>query len=145
MTLVAIQLPWSHCSPPCSVISGPLSNSLGPQQALPSNFPFKFKNKRQLHASFLDVAKSIWNATFEGNPQFILDQKLKALKQDLKSLHKNVFGQMQQRINSAEENVLLPIALWFRSDGLREDLSAKFALHDAQRGRPIHHDFPPVS
>lgn len=49
-----------------------------------SNAPFKFENKWLPHPSFLDLVKYSWDIPIEGNPQSILAQKLKALKQTLK-------------------------------------------------------------
>lgn len=58
------------------------------------------------HPSFLDQVKSAWSVPIKDNPQFILFQKLKALRQGLRMWKKEVFGNLQQNIKLAEDKFL---------------------------------------
>ena len=73
------------------------------------------------HRSFKDLVASVWNIHVEGNPQFILNQKLKFLKTRLKTWIKEVFGNLKTNttwikevfgnlktnISTTENNILL--------------------------------------
>lgn len=58
------------------------------------------------HPSFLYQVKSAWSVPIKDNPQFILFQKLKALRQGLRMWEKEVFGNLQQNIKLAEDKFL---------------------------------------
>ncbi|KAJ8643918.1 hypothetical protein MRB53_005666 [Persea americana] len=59
------------------------------------------------HPSFKDLVASMWNLPVEGNPQFILNQKLTSHKTRLKTWNKEVFGNLKTNISTAENNILL--------------------------------------
>ncbi|XXG76419.1 hypothetical protein AAC387_Pa08g0774 [Persea americana] len=111
------------------------------QNQATSNAPFKFENKWLLHPSFFEVVKSNWETTVIGNPQFILAQKLKALKISLKQWTKLTFGNLHQNILAAEARVLqcqhqLDSS---PSEPSREDLlSSRSELHEALKAQEIH-------
>lgn len=103
--------------------------------------PFKFENKWLLHPSFLDVVEFSWEASIDGNPQFNLAQKLKALKQTLKLWSKITYGQIHKNILAANASVLSCQQSFNSSpsDSLWNDLMAmKLGLHDALKAQEIH-------
>ncbi|XXG73294.1 hypothetical protein AAC387_Pa07g2240 [Persea americana] len=75
------------------------------------------------------------------NPQFILTQKLKALKQSLKLWHKTTFGNIHSNIHAAE-SIVLSCQQSFDptpSTSLWNDLMfMKLDLHEALKAKEIH-------
>ncbi|XXG83137.1 hypothetical protein AAC387_Pa10g0964 [Persea americana] len=69
--------------------------------------PFKFEEMWISHPSFKDLVASVWSIPVEGNPEFILNQKLKSLKTRLKTWIKEVFGNLKTNISTTENNILL--------------------------------------
>lgn len=97
------------------------------------NIPFKFEEMWLTHPSFLKVVEDSWATPCTGTPQFILAQKLKILKFNLKAWNKGVFG--QQKVKNVEaEKTVTDIQIIFYStpcDPTLSDLnSAKSSLHN---------------
>jgi hypothetical protein len=61
---------------------------------------FKFLKMWSLHDSCKDVIKNCWNTLVVGCPMFILSQKLKMLKEKLKTWNKDIFGNVRDQIES---------------------------------------------
>ncbi|GAA0164582.1 hypothetical protein LIER_20178 [Lithospermum erythrorhizon] len=59
------------------------------------------------HKGFLEVVLKSWSQPVVGEPLFVLNSKLKSLKQELKSWNKEVFGNVVTLVETAEEEVLL--------------------------------------
>jgi len=58
--------------------------------------PFKFENMWLQEDGFMERVRLWWESySFQGSPSFVLAQKLKALKVDLKSWNKQVFGNVE--------------------------------------------------
>ena len=58
--------------------------------------PFKFEEMWIGYPSFKDLVATIWNLPGEGNPQFILNKKLKSIKLKLKAWNKEVLATSRQ-------------------------------------------------
>lgn len=59
---------------------------------------FKFENLQLRFDGFVNRVRQWWSScNFHGSPSFIMAVKLKALKQDLKQLNEQVFGNVMQR------------------------------------------------
>jgi hypothetical protein len=79
--------------------------------------PFKFENMWLKVDGFVDMVRQWWSSySFQGAPSFILAQKLKALKADLKKWNEQVFGNVE-----------------FRKKALLEELNALDCLEE-ERG-----------
>ena len=62
---------------------------------------FKFENMWLKIKSFVDKVKQLWDGySFVGSPSFILAQKLKALKANLKKWNREEFGDLAFRKNN---------------------------------------------
>ena len=60
--------------------------------------PLKFENMRLKVEGFVDRVQQWWNGySIVGSPSFILAQKLKAVKADLKKWNKEEFGDLAFR------------------------------------------------
>jgi hypothetical protein len=58
--------------------------------------PFKFENMWLQEDGFVERVRLWWESySFQGSPNFVLAQKLKALKVDLKSWNEQVFGNVE--------------------------------------------------
>jgi len=58
--------------------------------------PFKFENMWLQEEGFVDRVRLWWASySFQGSPSFVLAQKLKALKVDLKSWNEQLFGNVE--------------------------------------------------
>ena len=98
----------------------------------PRNIPFRFEEMWIQHPTFLDQVNLIWRATIHGNPQFVLHQLLKLLRQHLKSWNKNTFGDLTHNIKAAKlhlQNLQLTGA---------DDLETKSNLHNLLHAQEIH-------
>jgi hypothetical protein len=79
--------------------------------------PFKFENMWLKADGFVDKVRLWWSSySFQGSPSFVLAQKLKALKADLKKWNEQVFGNVE-----------------FRKKALLEELNALDCLEE-ERG-----------
>lgn len=58
------------------------------------------------HPSFKYLVEAVWQLPVYGNPQFILSQKLKALKLRLKDWNKETFGYIKNNISAVESSIL---------------------------------------
>lgn len=60
--------------------------------------PFKFENMWLKSEAFVDKVKQWWDSyLFQGSPSFILVNKLKALKADLKRWNEDIFGNFERK------------------------------------------------
>ncbi|GLT38165.1 hypothetical protein SLA2020_124300 [Shorea laevis] len=60
--------------------------------------PFRFCNAWSKDKNFLDLIREAWSLDIQGCPMFVVVQKLKLVKQKLKQLHKNRYGNLEGRI-----------------------------------------------
>jgi hypothetical protein len=67
---------------------------------------FKFPNMWSLHEDCRNLIQQSWNTTVVGCPMFILNQKLKSLKQKLKIWNKTVFGNINILVKEAEQKLI---------------------------------------
>lgn len=72
----------------------------------PKNIPFKFEEMWLPHTSFTAIVENSWATSVCRNPQYILSQKLKFLKQKLKVWNFEVFRYLKKNIAAAEKSVL---------------------------------------
>lgn len=137
--LASFPNPTTHHLPRLSSDHNPiLLNHTKPTPA--SHAPFKFENKWLIHPTFLEVVSSSLASTFVGNPQFILAQKLKALKQTLKLWSKTTYGKIHRNILLAKTKVLSCQQSFDSAPSnslCNELLSAKLGLHDALKAQEI--------
>jgi len=68
---------------------------------------FKFLSMWTLHDDCKSIIQESWNENMVGCPMFILNQKLKNLKQKLKHWNKNVFGNVNTLVKEAEQKLIL--------------------------------------
>lgn len=66
---------------------------------------FKFLKMWAMHDDCINLVQNSWNNSFFGSPMYILSQKLKHLKNNLKEWNKNVFGNIHEHVNIAEQEV----------------------------------------
>jgi hypothetical protein len=59
------------------------------------------------HSDCVNIVQDCWNTTVIGCPMFILTQKLKNLKLNLKEWNKHVFGNVHENVKIAEMNLQL--------------------------------------
>ncbi|GLU13077.1 hypothetical protein SLE2022_297240 [Rubroshorea leprosula] len=60
--------------------------------------PFRFCNAWSKDENFLDLVREAWSVDVQGCPMFVVVQKLKLVKQKMKQLHKNRYGNLEGRI-----------------------------------------------
>ncbi|GKV11183.1 hypothetical protein SLEP1_g22456 [Rubroshorea leprosula] len=60
--------------------------------------PFRFCNAWAKDENFLDLVREGWSVDIQGCPMFVVVQKLKLVKQKMKQLHKNRYGNLGGRI-----------------------------------------------
>ncbi|GKU98349.1 hypothetical protein SLEP1_g11364 [Rubroshorea leprosula] len=60
--------------------------------------PFRFFNAWSKDENFLDMVREAWSVDIQGCPMFVVLQKLKLVKQKMKQLHKNRYGNLEGRI-----------------------------------------------
>lgn len=105
------------------------------------NIPFKFEEIWLTHATFSKVVETSWATSCNGTPQFILAQKLKTPKLNLKVQNKEVFGQLKYKIAEAEQFVMAMQTSFepHPCDSFLLDLnSAKSALHNWLTAESAH-------
>lgn len=98
------------CSLSCSTLTKIKSNHfplLLEFQVTPTTFAsqFKFQQMWSLHPDCKDIVTSCWNTNFTRCPMFILSAKLKHLKSCLKQWNKEVFGDINSEVKSAEDKL----------------------------------------
>jgi hypothetical protein len=57
------------------------------------------------HPDCINIIKQSWNSNFTGCPMFILNQKLKKVKENLKVWNKSVFGNIHSNVKNATAKV----------------------------------------
>lgn len=62
---------------------------------------FKFFNMWTMHSDCRRLVEEVWKRPFYGCPMVVLSQKLKALKKELKVWNKEVFGDVNLRVDLA--------------------------------------------
>lgn len=68
--------------------------------------PFRFQKVWINHSHFHKMVASVWqNFKFFGCPQFVLQQKLKALKPIIKDWNVNVFGNVNTAVALARKSL----------------------------------------
>jgi hypothetical protein len=68
--------------------------------------PFRFENMWLQEEGFVEQVKRWWDSyQVEGNPSYVMARKLKALKGDLKKWNVEVFGVIEKRKKSLEEEL----------------------------------------
>ncbi|GKV42356.1 hypothetical protein SLEP1_g49767 [Rubroshorea leprosula] len=60
--------------------------------------PFRFCNAWSKDETFLDLVREAWSVDIQGCPMFVVVQKLKLVKQKMKQLHRNRYGNLEGRI-----------------------------------------------
>ncbi|XP_019241015.1 PREDICTED: uncharacterized protein LOC109221003 [Nicotiana attenuata] len=68
---------------------------------------FKFLNFWTDREDFLSLVESCWNTNVQGNPMWILQQKLKALAKSLSRWSRDTIGDVQENVKQMEENTRL--------------------------------------
>ncbi|CAL0306454.1 unnamed protein product [Lupinus luteus] len=74
------------------------SNNSRPQQ-------FRFQKMWVSHVDCRRLIRQTWGREVIGCPMYVLSQKLKLLKSDLRIWNKNIFGDVHQRVSLAKANV----------------------------------------
>jgi len=64
---------------------------------------FKFMQMWSLHPDCSALISEVWNTTVVGCPMYILNRKLKLLKEKLKEWNKNTFGNVTDNVKVAED------------------------------------------
>ena len=67
---------------------------------------FKFFNFWTEHPDFEDLISSTWNTSINGFPLYQISQKLKLIKEKLKSFNRSNFGHIQDRVSSAKRRLV---------------------------------------
>ncbi|XXG79695.1 hypothetical protein AAC387_Pa09g0713 [Persea americana] len=105
------------------------------------NAPFKFEAMWLQHPDFLSLVVENWNCQLAGNPQYVLAHKLKSSKLVLKGWNKLVFGDIQIKVQNAEQKVLDLQELLDRGplDSLHQSLAkAKSNLRNCLQQKETH-------
>ncbi|KAF9604950.1 hypothetical protein IFM89_011317 [Coptis chinensis] len=91
----------------------------------PRNVPFRFIKMWCSHDNFKEMVKENWHVPIEGNPFFIMIQKLKRLKQALKIWNKKTFGHLQTNIKVKTqllENLQIQLDTDYENEGLAQQV-----------------------
>lgn len=104
------------------------------------NTPFKFDAMWIQHPDFLKIVEDNWNSGITGSSQFILAQNLKNMKQVLKAWNRNVFGDINLKVQAVGKNIQLCQDLLDAgpSDSLFQDLSDAKSLHNWLQTKESH-------
>ncbi|XP_058760550.1 uncharacterized protein LOC131633894 [Vicia villosa] len=103
---------------------------------------FRFLKMWTSSMECLQVVKDSWSTNLVGYPMFILDRKLKILKNNLKEWNRNNFGDVKVKVKNAEahlQNIQLEIA----NSGYTDDLKEKEtkAQYDMEAALNIEEEF----
>ena len=79
--------------------------------------PFRFFNFWMDNPGFSDLVSQVWSSTLAGSPQYILSQKLKELKQALKTYNKQHHSNLFNRVEEARDHLFHIQKLLVRSPG----------------------------
>ncbi|GLT27312.1 hypothetical protein SLA2020_023190 [Shorea laevis] len=63
--------------------------------------PFRFCDMWSKHEQFMSIVQEAWQIQVRGCPMFVVVQKLKSVKGQLKGLHRNQFSDLQKKIADA--------------------------------------------
>jgi SMC interacting uncharacterized protein involved in chromosome segregation len=91
---------------------------------------FKFENMWLKYEGFVDKVKSWWDSySFEGLPSYVLANKLKTLKTDLKKWNEEVFGDIGRKKKKKKELLegIQEMDVVAENRGLMEDEKVKLA------------------
>ncbi|XXG76639.1 hypothetical protein AAC387_Pa08g0946 [Persea americana] len=104
------------------------------------NTPFKFDAMWIQDPDFLKIVEDNWNSGITGSSQFILAQNLKNMKQFLKAWNRNVFGDINLKVQAVGKNIQLCQDLLDAgpSDSLFQDLSDAKSLHNWLQTKESH-------
>ncbi|GAA0160574.1 reverse transcriptase [Lithospermum erythrorhizon] len=80
-----------------------LVTSFGPEVG--GKGSFKFQKMWFHHPNFIRLVEESWGKPIHGNPLYVLGAKLKRLKKDLKEWNKNIFGNVFNMVENADEEV----------------------------------------
>ncbi|CAL1383510.1 unnamed protein product [Linum trigynum] len=93
----AIPAPFSdHC--------GILVSTVAPIKSLPK--PFKYFEFWAEHPLFLGIVEEAWNGEVSGSPLQVIQVKMGRVKQALKKINKEVYGNLQDQVKEAEGELL---------------------------------------
>lgn len=67
--------------------------------------PFKFLNYMAEHSFFLQTVTEAWRVSSAGRPMQQVWNKLKAVKQAMKELHRQEYRDIQEKIHATKENL----------------------------------------
>ncbi|XP_071913985.1 uncharacterized protein [Coffea arabica] len=67
--------------------------------------PFRFLNCSTMHESLLEVVRLNWHVEFVGDPLYVLAAKLCRVKKALKAWSRESFGDIFEKVKTAEEEV----------------------------------------
>ncbi|CAI8591297.1 unnamed protein product [Vicia faba] len=67
---------------------------------------FKFMNMWTLHKDCLNLVSQTWHSKVYGCHVYVLDKNLRILKANLKEWNKNSFGNVQEKVKIAEDNLI---------------------------------------
>lgn len=81
---------------------------------------FKYCKMWAYNPRFLDIVRTAWSTEVTGTLMYILVRKLKAVKQSLKTLHRNDYDKIESRVLSKKLEL----------DQIQNDLSMKPTCHD---------------
>lgn len=82
---------------------------------------FRFCNYWISDSRFIDIVKQAWNIEIKGTPMYIIVQKLKRVKMQLKMLHRSDYARMSQRIEE-KRNLLTELQRQVQSNPLSLEL-----------------------
>ncbi|KAL8481726.1 hypothetical protein ACS0TY_028027 [Phlomoides rotata] len=83
--------------------------------------PFKFFNQWTQHPSYKDLIETVWSSSnIRGWGGYVLKEKLKELKTELKTWSREIFNGMDRRIKEKKEEIE-KLDLWDDTFGLEED------------------------
>jgi hypothetical protein len=82
---------------------------------------FKFLRMWSLHENCKDLIDASWRENVVGCPMYILNTKLKRLKDKLKIWNKEIFGNVHEYVKDAEQKLQV-IQAQIQNDGITDDL-----------------------
>jgi len=104
-------------------------------QTNPFSSSFKFMKMWCAHPDCENIVKQCWNSQVTGCPMFVLNQKLKNLKDALKVWNKNTFGNVHSQVDNAYkvlDEIQMKIDTLGNSDSLMDqEKSAQLQLENA--------------
>lgn len=95
---------WTLLFPDATILHLPINSSdyapllLNTSSPRKSSKPFKFEEFWARDTSSLEVIKQAWDISISGTPAYVLTQKLKNVKKNLKIWNRECFGHIQKMI-----------------------------------------------